>query len=154
MLTVNLSGAPPTDAINSELFPAPAKKVPFFFDSELDLIEKRLDAEQGKSKPSAKGAAKKSSKKAASPKSSVQAKGKEWDKSPLNPARFKKGSKVVVTIKGVRTESRVVGVSPDDNRKLRVAVGNKTHDFFVAQLPVGKGNDANAAPKKTTKGKK
>jgi hypothetical protein len=154
MVTINLTGKDPTEAVNSRLF-TPAE-VRWLGDVEYELVSQRLDAEKSKPKGATKAAAKKSVAKASAVKSSkkaaakapVNVKGKEWDKSPLNPARFKKGSKVAVILKGAETRATVVGVSPEDNRKLRVAVGNKTHDYFVAQLPVSKGGSKKGAAKK------
>lgn len=144
-VTVNLAGASPSDAVNSKLYPA--EKVMPLGEVEFELASQRLDAEKLKPKAAAKKAGAKSSKKGAASKAPGAAKGKEWDKSPLNPARFKKGSKVAVRLKGALTQATVVGVSPEDNRKLRVAVGNKTHDYFVAQLPVGEAGSKKAAKK-------
>lgn len=66
MVTVNISGADPSDAINSKLFDP--EKVKWLGDVEYEVACQRLDAEKSKPKPSTKAppkAAAKSSKKAA-----------------------------------------------------------------------------------------
>lgn len=140
-ITVNLSGADATDALNSRLYPA-KQMWPGIGDEELELIYQRLDAEAAKKKAAKKKAA------ARKPETPKQTTGKGWDKSPLNPANFRKGSKVCVMHAGKESVGKVVGPSSKDNRKLRVNVGGVTVEHFPSQfLPLRGGTKKSTAKK-------
>lgn len=140
-ITVNIAGADPSDALNSNLFSA--GEVTGLGEVEFELVAQRLDADTGKAEPVKKASVKKATAKTGSKKG--------WDKSPLNPANFKKGSRVRVRVDDREQNGEVVGVSSTDDRKLRVKVGSKTHEIFPAQLlPVKTGGGAKKAAKSAT----
>lgn len=175
MVTVNLSGEPPTDALNSELFPAPASKVPFFFDSELDLIEKRLDAEKLKSKPSTKAPPKtapKSSRKAAPAKKTDGpatctncSKRIKAGRTHTHTAKgkcaeyclpFKVGDTVRVTDKSCKNTFGQRGEVTDINKggAITVKIGRASFGYKPSQLTAEKKTATRGATKKTAKGVK